>query len=382
MKAVVYSAPRQFDVRTVPTPEPGAGEVRLSVEMAGMCGTDLHIHDGGFFSKYPLTPGHEIVGHVDCVGVGAEGLPVGRRGCRRQHRALWPLPVLSARRAPVLQQLLLAGGQRAGSVRRVRHCACREVLPRGRPESEHRGDDRADCVRDHGMDVLDLRPGSDVLLFGAGPTGLVLAQLLVHGGAARVTVAAPRPSSSPWPRVRGRQDPADRPGGSGGFARGAARRCTCRTYDVVIEATGASSVGELCLPLVRDGGTILIYGMADEGAVLPIHPYEIFRRELTVKGSFAQTHCFDRALAVLRSGRVRTEGMVTHAVPPRDYQSALEALRDDILHEGGDRPLSDRGTCAGAWVDGEPSCSWCNCLRSVPVRVAVTGAPESRVVWG
>ena len=43
----------------------------------------------------------------------------------------------------------------------------------------------------HGMDVLNLRPGSDVLVFGAGPTGLVLAQLLVHGGAARVTVAAP-----------------------------------------------------------------------------------------------------------------------------------------------------------------------------------------------
>jgi len=36
MRAVVYSAPRQFDVRTIPTPEPGVGEVRLAVEMAGM----------------------------------------------------------------------------------------------------------------------------------------------------------------------------------------------------------------------------------------------------------------------------------------------------------------------------------------------------------
>ena len=43
----------------------------------------------------------------------------------------------------------------------------------------------------HGIDVLALRPGSDVLLFGAGPTGLVLGQLLARGGAARLTVAAP-----------------------------------------------------------------------------------------------------------------------------------------------------------------------------------------------
>ena len=60
-----------------------------------------------------------------------------------------------------------------------------------------------------------------------------------------------------------------------------------------------------------------------------LHPYEVFRRELTVKGSFAQTHCFDRALAVLRSGRVRTEGIVTHSFGLEDYGRALGALRDD-----------------------------------------------------
>ena len=45
----------------------------------------------------------------------------------------------------------------------------------------------------HGMDILQLRPGSDVLVFGAGPTGLILTQLLRNGGAGRVTVAARTP---------------------------------------------------------------------------------------------------------------------------------------------------------------------------------------------
>jgi D-arabinitol dehydrogenase (NADP+) len=114
-----------------------------------------------------------------------------------------------------------------------------------------------------------------------------------------------------------------------GASLGALRDGAPDGYDVIVEATGSLAVGGMCVPLVRDGGTILIYGMADEGAVLSIHPYEIFRRELTVKGSFAQTHCFDRALAVLRSGRVRTEGIVTHQFSLDAYESALEALRNE-----------------------------------------------------
>jgi len=60
-----------------------------------------------------------------------------------------------------------------------------------------------------------------------------------------------------------------------------------------------------------------------------VHPYEVFKRELTIKGSFAQTHCFDRSLLALRTGRVRTEGIVTNQFPLADYGQALAALRDD-----------------------------------------------------
>jgi D-arabinitol dehydrogenase (NADP+) len=181
----------------------------------------------------------------------------------------------------------------------------------------------------HGMDVLDLRPGSEVLVFGAGPTGLVLAQLLVHGGAARVTVAAPTGFKLALAREYGVDTTVQMDRANPGASLATLRDAAPDGYDVVVEATGATSVGELCLPFARDGGTVLIYGMADEQAVLPLHPYEIFRRELTVKGSFAQTHCFDRALGVLRSGRVRTDGIVTHNFDLGDYGRALEALRDD-----------------------------------------------------
>jgi D-arabinitol dehydrogenase (NADP+) len=100
-------------------------------------------------------------------------------------------------------------------------------------------------------------------------------------------------------------------------------------FDVVVDATGAAPVVGLTMQLTKDGGTIFIYGMCDERERVPFSPYEIFRRQLTVKGSFAQTHCFDRALVFLRGGRVRTEGIVTHRFPLDEYGQALQALRSD-----------------------------------------------------
>src|SRR3712207_6851434 len=70
MKAVVYDAPRSYTVKDIPTPEAGAGEVRIKVDQVGVCGTDLHIHEGDFNAVFPLIPGHELVGVVDQVGAG------------------------------------------------------------------------------------------------------------------------------------------------------------------------------------------------------------------------------------------------------------------------------------------------------------------------
>ena len=56
---------------------------------------------------------------------------------------------------------------------------------------------------------------------------------------------------------------------------------------------------------------------------MAISPYDVFRRELTIKGSFAQVNCFDRSLAMLRSGRVRTDGLITHRFALEQYGDAV-----------------------------------------------------------
>lgn len=57
MKAVVYEFPRHYRIADVPLPVPGPGELRLEVRQVGVCGTDLHLYEGKFQSRFPLAPG-------------------------------------------------------------------------------------------------------------------------------------------------------------------------------------------------------------------------------------------------------------------------------------------------------------------------------------
>ena len=71
MRAVVYDEPGSFSVREVDLPPVGPGKVLVRMTAAGMCGTDLHLHEGQFLANFPLTPGHETVGVVEVIGEGA-----------------------------------------------------------------------------------------------------------------------------------------------------------------------------------------------------------------------------------------------------------------------------------------------------------------------
>ena len=77
MKAIVYDGPRHFTLADVPMPSYGPGDALIKVLVAGVCGTDAHLHDGEFGPTYPLTPGHEVAGEVVAVGSAATGVTVG-----------------------------------------------------------------------------------------------------------------------------------------------------------------------------------------------------------------------------------------------------------------------------------------------------------------
>ena len=81
MKAMVLNKPGAPLVWTdLPDRQPGMGEIRVKVLACGVCRTDLHVLDGELPDpKYPIIPGHEIVGRIDAIGAGVEGLSPGER---------------------------------------------------------------------------------------------------------------------------------------------------------------------------------------------------------------------------------------------------------------------------------------------------------------
>src|SRR5690349_629362 len=81
MKAMVLTgAGRKLQLQDSADPVPGPGEVRLKVGACGVCRTDLHVVDGELPDiKYPIIPGHEVVGRIDTVGPDVTGLRIGDR---------------------------------------------------------------------------------------------------------------------------------------------------------------------------------------------------------------------------------------------------------------------------------------------------------------
>jgi D-arabinitol dehydrogenase (NADP+) len=295
----------------------------------GVCGTDVHIHDGDFFAAFPLIPGHEPAGVVDALGDGVEGLRVGQRvavngnsGCGRCRFCATGEPLLCRELSAL--GVTGPGGFAEFMLAPAGQCLVVDDLE---PDVAVMVEPTACAV--HGLDVLDLRPGSDVLVFGAGPTGLMLSQLLMHSGAARVTVAAPTAFKLDLARGFGVDATVelDRADPEAGTAR--LRDLAPDGFDAVVDATGAVAISQRCVPLAKDGGTVLFYGVTRPTDEIRISPYEVYRRELTIKGSFAQVTSFPRAIEYLRSGRVETEGLITHRFGLDGFDAALDAVRND-----------------------------------------------------
>ena len=70
----------------------------------------------------------------------------------------------------------------------------------------------------------------------------------------------------------------------------------------------------------------MVYGVCPEEAKITISPYEIFRNEYKILGSFAQTHCFDRAINALETGMVQVDELITHRFRLEEYGDALNVV--------------------------------------------------------
>jgi D-arabinitol dehydrogenase (NADP+) len=331
LKAVLYDAPRSYAVTDIPTPEAAPGEVRIKVDQVGVCGTDLHIHEGDFNAVFPLIPGHELVGVVDQLGEGVTRFAVGEQVTVNPNIYCGYCQYCLSGRLILCENAKGLGSNFAGFFAEYVTVSHTLVFSaEGLAKDTAVFTEPAACAM-HGMETLQVRPGASALVLGAGPTGLLLAQLIATGGASSVTVAAPKQFKLDTAAALGIdrtvQISRDDPEGNISVLREASPRGD--GYDVVVEATGSTTIGDICVPLTRNGGTVMIYGVTRAEEIVRFHPFDVFRREITIKGSFAEMTSFGAAIDALRSGRVKTDGIITHRFSLDDYGKALETLETD-----------------------------------------------------
>jgi D-arabinitol dehydrogenase (NADP+) len=335
VKAVVYDAPREFAVRDVPTPEPAAGEVRIKMDQVGVCGTDLHIHEGEFGARFPLIPGHELVGVIDALGDGVDRFSVGEQVTVNPNIHCGHCEYCLSGRLILCSNLKGMGSNFPGFFAEyVTAPANLTFSVAGLDPDVAVFSEPAACAM-HGLERLEIRPGSSALVIGAGPTGLLLAQMIASGGATSVTVAAPRRFKLDTALKLGVDQVVlmERANADANIEPLRAASPGGQGYDIVVEATGSPDVGSICVALTRNGGTVLIYGVAKGEDLVRFHPFDVFRREITIKGSFAEVTSFAAAIAALRNGRVKTDGIITDRFPLSDYAGALETVASRRGHK-------------------------------------------------
>lgn len=325
MKAGKIEAPGRAAFAGASVPEPGPDDVLMRVHAAGICGTDIHILKGEYEAHYPLIPGHEFSGMVEAVG---ERVTRFRPGDR-----VTADPNIPCNRCPACQRNEPNQCENHTAVGVTRDGAFAEyvVVPEGNvfPIGDMSFAAAAmveplACVA-WGLERLILPPGATALVLGAGPMGCLLVQALRASGASKVVASDLVPYRLALAAELGATEivPAD--------DRQSAWLRTIEPdgFNLVVDATGIPQVLEGAFNYLRPRGTLWIFGVTPRDAHISFRPYDVFRKDLTIFGSFAVNRTFQEAIALIASGLVQVEPLISHTLPLEDFARGFELAQSD-----------------------------------------------------
>jgi len=330
MKALQYSKPEHFGIVEVPLPVLRPNDVLIKVKACGVCGTDLHIHEGEFLATFPLIPGHETVGVVAAVGPDVKGFAVGERVVADNSELCNECFYCRRGQALLCEDFKAHGvvGLDGGFAEFVSYPAAKVFKIHNLSDVDATLLEPASCAA-HGLDKISPKLGSSVLMFGAGPTGLVLAQMLRHNGGCNVVLAAPQGLKMDLAK---KLDAADvyielsRDNPEAQFQK--IKDDHKYGFDIVVEATGSPKILEDAINYVRRGGKLVVYGVYAKAARVTWPPSKIFGDEITILGSFSETYMFPAAIDYLDSGKVKVEGIVNKTFKLEQWAECLESMRN------------------------------------------------------
>ena len=347
--AVLARFQEPLEVREYPAPERlDAGAALVRVEMAGICGTDVHLWQGQLPIPVPVILGHETVGRIAVLGEGLEKDWLGRP-LAVGDRVAWASSIVcgSCYYCRVKRQPTRCLARKAYG---ISYCADEPPhlhggyaeyivllpgtaifrLPESLATESVVGAGCALWTVIHGVERMGIGWGDVVVVQGSGPVGLAAVAVAREAGASRIIV-----TGGPEHRLeRVRRFGADvtidveahrdrkgmvleaTPGGYGA--------------DVVMECVGHPAAVAEGMEYCRDGAKMLVLGQYGDAGPTPINPHAITRKQLQLQGSwgFEPRHVLGALEFLERSGeRYPFAGTVTHRFGIEQANEALEATR-------------------------------------------------------
>ncbi|MDR1732810.1 MAG: alcohol dehydrogenase catalytic domain-containing protein [Synergistaceae bacterium] len=343
MKAVVLTAPGQFEIQEVPVPVPGPNEVLCRIGGVAICGSDPEIVRGDLAGNwppsYPFIAGHEWAGRVIALGPQVSAFKIGDRVAGEAHKGCgFCKNCLAGRYTLCYNYGNTAAGHRhygfkvngAYAQYAVYHIQSLTPLPDNVSWQEGAMCDTAGVAL-HGLELSGITPGGTVAVIGPGPIGMMAMKLARAMGAARLIVVG-RGSRLKTAQSYGCDDAVD-------FT-------TCDPVSKVRELTGELGVDECfecsgapgtfvqAVRMVHKGGVVTLLGVATDDVMEPLPFKYVTHNEITIHGSRANPNVSGKVLSLISRGNIVVRDMVTHTYPLEKFAEGLETFvkrKDNVM---------------------------------------------------
>ena len=327
MLAAVFKGNGVLSVEEVPMPEiKNDTDVLIKVRAASICGSDLHILKvpPAQYGEPGTIMGHEFYGEVAAVGSGVTQFKTGDYvvvdnilkchtciDCKTGHDNL-------CQNAKIFGQTLDGGFAQYSVIPEAQLFH----MPKEVPSYYAAQTEPLSCVM-NGMSKIPATPDKKVLVYGAGPIGLIYIRVLKLYGIKHLAVAEMAPLRREYAEKCGAEFTADP---SKEDLKQVLQERWGGGCDIAIDAVGVGSIFGEAVELLNGGGTMLIVGQ-NANAVSNVKPATIVRNELTVKGMYCAHNTFPTAIKLLQNEELGLEKFVTNKVELKDILTGIEALR-------------------------------------------------------
>ena len=314
MKALVLTGVKEFEIQDLPTPEIQPNEVLINTAYAGVCGTDHDLYAGRPGSAAAVPP--IVLGHENSGVVAATGVKVGDRVAVDPNIYCGQCEYCLTQRPELCDHLSAVGVTRDGGLAEQFTAPATVVykLPDNVSLKDAAAIEPISCAV-HGVDLLKLRPYQKALVIGDGFMGQLFAQIVQAYGVHQVDLAGIFDE-----KLKRNQELF----GVTNVYNTTREAIPAESYDVIIEAVGLPATQAQAVAAAKKGAQVLMFGVGPQEAHFEMNTYDIYKKQLTIQGSFINPLTFKDAISLLESGKMNVAPLISHELGLEEVQDFLD----------------------------------------------------------